>query len=169
MIKRLFLHLVPAISPLVPSRLILNLSPAEAWKGGHHTVAGWAASCNSIQLQFVSKLVRLSPQPPTNRTKATDHRPLLPLSPAPVMSMPSSSYCLFRNQPPPPKTIGSKTARSLCWHAALGMKCFTCGATGSPALPLSPPALGCLHGISQAAPRPNMHCHRRPCPIPMAS
>ena len=159
---------MPAISPLVPSQLILNLSPA-AGGSGHHTVAAWAASCNSIQLQFVSKLVRLSPHPPTNRTKATDHRPFYFLSHQHLLLLHCDVDALLPFPQSPPKTIGSKTARSLCWHAALGMKCFTCGAAGSPALPLSPPALGCLHGISQAAPRPNMHCHRRPCPIPMAS
>ena len=79
------------------------------------------------------------------------------------MSMPSSS-CLFRNHQPPKATKNHRIRnreKPGCWHAALGMKCFTCGAAASPALPLSPRAFCCLHGISQAAPRPNMHCHRR--------
>ena len=37
-------------------------------------MAARASSCNSIQLQFVSKLVRLSPQPPTTRPTGTEQR-----------------------------------------------------------------------------------------------
>ena len=37
-------------------------------------MAARASSCNSIQLQFVSKLVRLSPQPPTTRPTSTEQR-----------------------------------------------------------------------------------------------
>ena len=37
-------------------------------------MAARASSCNSIQLQFVSKLVRLSPQPPTTRPTSVEQR-----------------------------------------------------------------------------------------------
>ena len=168
---------MPPISPLVPSRLILNLSPAaRRGRGGHHTVA----ACPTLRvIRFNRNLsANWSDYPrsrpsPEQRQLITDHcflshhhLLLLHCDVDALLLLP------FPQPPTPPKTIGSKTARSRAgwWHAAaLGMKCFTCGAAASPALPLSPRAFGCLHGISQAAPRPSMHCHRRPCPIPMAS
>ena len=106
---------MPAISPLVPSRLILNLSPAE---GGRGVTTRWQPgrlrvirfNCNLSANWSDYPRTRLS----QTRTKAAGHRPSLPhhlVVLSPMMSMPS---CLFRNQRTnkPPKTIGSKTARA---------------------------------------------------------
>ena len=156
---------MPAISPLVPSRLILNLSPAADEGGGVTT--RWQRR-NSIQLQFVSKLVRLSPHPPPSNPNKGGRSPTIASSPpGGALSHDVDALLPF---PQPADQQAAKNHRiqnreSLHWHAGM----FTWCAPASPALPLSPPAFGCLHGISQAAPRPNMHRHRRPCLIPMAS
>ena len=131
-------------------------------------MAARASSCNSIQLQFVSKLVRLSPQPPTTRPTSVEQRLITGHHFLFIAATWATTNYLSSSQCPAAFFHGMESNLIKNREAFAGIR-FTCGAVGSPALPLSPRAFACLHGISQPAPRPNMQRHRRPCPIPMAS
>ena len=85
-------------------------------------MAARASSCNSIQLQFVSKLVRLSPQPPTTRPTSveqrliTGHHFLFIAATWATTTYLSSSQCpaaFFHDGKQPDQ----KSRRSLCRHS----------------------------------------------------